>query len=215
MSGDPVFLRAFDAGEDLHATVASQMFGARVSKTENPELRQRAKAINFGLVYGMGAPALAASLGVTPPQGQELLDRYFRTFPRIKDFLEASVEKALQKGYSETLLGRRLSFSREELDADNARGELSRIMKNMPIQGTSADMTKLAMVRVHERLLEDTGGDAGLVNTIHDELVVECEASAGEQVAAAVRTEMEDAHRALCKRVPPLVEVQVARHWQH
>jgi DNA polymerase-1 len=88
-------------------------------------------------------------------------------------------------------------------------------MKNMPIQGTSADMTKLAMVRVHERLQDDTGGSAGLVNTVHDELVVECEAADGERVAAAVRHEMEEAHRTLLKRVPPLVEVHVARHWEH
>lgn len=215
MAEDPVFLRAFDAGEDLHSTVATSMFGVRVSKTENPELRQRAKAINFGLVYGMGAPALAASLGVSAAQGQELLDRYFKTFPRIRDHLEGSVARALKLGYAETLLSRRLHFDRDALAADNARGELGRIMKNMPIQGTSADMTKLAMVRVHERLLEETGGDAGLVNTVHDELVVECAAQDGARVAAAVRHEMEDAHRTLLKRVPPLVEVHVAPHWEH
>jgi DNA polymerase I len=215
LAQDPVFVRAFDAGEDLHSTVATSMFGVKVSKSENSELRQRAKAINFGLVYGMGAPALAASLGVSATQGQELLDRYFKTFPRIRDYLEGSVERALKVGYAETILQRRLHFDRDALAADNARGELGRIMKNMPIQGTSADMTKLAMVRVHERLHEDTGGSAGLVNTVHDELVVECDESDGARVAAAVRHEMEEAHKTLLKRVPPLVEVQVAPHWQH
>jgi DNA polymerase-1 len=92
-------------------------------------------------------------------------------------------------------------------------------MKNMPIQGTSADMTKLAMVRIHEHLCQQVHrqqlNDAGLVNTVHDELVVECATEDAERVAALVRVEMEQAHMTLCKRVPPLVEVQVAPHWQH
>ena len=212
---DPVFLEAFARGEDLHATVATQMFGDKVSKTERPELRQRAKAINFGLVYGMGPQALASSLGVDRAVAEELLARYFKTFPKIRDYLEDSVDVALQRGYSETLLGRRLYFAAEQLRGDNARGELSRIMKNMPIQGSSADMTKLAMVRVHERLLDETKGSAGLVNTVHDELVVECSEADGTRVADIVRQEMEAAHRTLLKRVPPLVEVHVAEHWQH
>jgi DNA polymerase-1 len=216
LAGDPVFVRAFDAGEDLHSIVATSMFGKPVSKTENPELRQRAKAINFGLVYGMGPPALAASLGVTLEAGTELLERYFRTFPRIREYLEGSVTTALARGYSETILGRRLTYDREQLESDNARGELGRIMKNMPIQGASADMTKLAMVRVHERLCEEfPSRSAGLVNTVHDELVVECDEADAANVAAAVQHEMSEAHRTLLKRVPPLVEVQVARHWQH
>lgn len=214
LAKDPVFLKAFEAGEDLHSTVASRMFQKPVSKTENPELRQRAKAINFGLVYGMGAAALATSLGVPVDEGERLLQQYFKTFPRIKDHLEGSVQTALQKGYAETILGRRLVFDKETLEGPNARGELSRIAKNMPIQGTSADMTKLAMVRVHERLVDEHPG-AGLVNTIHDELVVECDEAEGEKVAKAVRAEMEDAHKALLKTVPPLVEVHVGPHWHH
>ena len=215
LAGDPVFRRAFDAGEDLHATVASTMFGKPVSKTQNPELRARAKGINFGLVYGMGAPALAASLGVEVSEGERLLAQYFKTFPKIRDYLEGSVETALAKGYAQTVLGRRLVFDKHALAATNARGELGRIAKNMPIQGTSADMTKLAMVRVHERLLDDFAGRAGLVNTIHDELVVECDAADGQEVAAAVREEMADAHRTLLQVVPPLVEVHVGPHWIH
>jgi DNA polymerase-1 len=215
LAGDPVFLEAFERGEDLHATVASSMFGVPVSKTENPELRQRAKAINFGLVYGMGPAALSSSLGVDRAAGEELLARYFKTFPRIRAYLEGSVDVALRRGYSETILGRRLFFESSVLQGDNARGELSRIMKNMPIQGTSADMTKLAMVRLHERLLDRFAGRAGLVNTVHDELVVECDAHDGAAVADCVRDEMEEAHRTLLKRVPPLVEVHVGTMWAH
>ncbi len=210
LAQDPVFLRAFDAGEDLHSTVATSMFGVKVSKTENSELRQRAKAINFGLVYGMGAPALSMSLGVSAEVGQQLLDKYFKTFPRIREHLEDSVRTALARGYSETILGRRLTYDVEQLKSDNARGELGRIMKNMPIQGASADMTKLAMVRVHERLTPPhTRPSAGLVNTIHDELVVECDADEADEVSACVTAEMEQAHRTLLRRVPPLVETHV------
>ena len=214
LSGDRVFLDAFARGEDLHSTVASTMFGVPVSKTENAHLRHRAKGINFGLVYGMGAAGLAAQLKCPREEAEELLARYFATFPGVKRHLDESVDRALSLGFAETMLGRRLRFDPSILDGKNARGELSRVAKNMPIQGTSADMTKLAMVRVHERL-RDEGRDAGLVNTIHDELVVECAAADGEAVARVVVAEMEAAHAALLKRVPPLVEVHVGPHWMH
>ncbi|MDP2340280.1 MAG: DNA polymerase [Deltaproteobacteria bacterium] len=215
LAEDPVFLAAFARGEDLHSTVATSMFGVPVSKTENAELRQRAKAINFGLVYGMGPAALSTSLNVDRATGEELLARYFRTFPRVRDYLEGCVDVALKRGFSETVLGRRLFFDDATLSAPNARGELSRIMKNMPIQGCSADMTKLAMVRVHERLLEETRGSAGLVNTVHDELVVECDDVDGPGVSDIVREEMEEAHRTLLKKVPPFVELHLGPTWHH
>ncbi len=215
LSGDPVFLAAFERGDDLHATVASTMFGKPVSKSENPELRQRAKAINFGLVYGMGPAALASSLNVRLDEGERLLEQYFKTFPRVRAYLEGNVDTALSRGWAETVLGRRLVFDKDTLKGPNARGELSRIAKNMPIQGTSADMTKLAMVRVHERLVDAFSGSAGLVNTIHDELVVECDEADGDAVAAAVDHEMSEAHRTLLRAVPPRVEVHVGPSWHH
>ena len=214
LSGDPRFLEAFAKGDDLHSVVASQVFGVPVSKTENAPLRKQAKAINFGLCYGMGAQAFAAQIGQSKEQAQTLLDRYFATFPRIKRTLEGLVDEALERGYAKTLLGRRLYFDPEVLEQKNARGELSRIAKNMPIQGTSADMTKLAMVRVHERLTRDFH-DAGLVNTVHDELVVECDEGDAHAVGDAVRDEMEQAHLTLVPHVPPLVDVSVGPYWSH
>jgi DNA polymerase-1 len=214
LSGDPVFLEAFERGDDLHSRVASEIFGQPVSKTENPELRARAKAINFGLCYGMGAGALGASVGVGEEEGRKLLDDYFRAFPRIKGYLEASVDKALKAGFAQTRLGRRLKFSEEALRGENPRGELGRIAKNMPIQGTSADMTKLAMVRVHERLREGFS-DAGLVNTVHDELVVECDEAEKDAVVEAVREEMSAAHSTLLRKVPPVVDAEASAYWTH
>jgi DNA polymerase I len=213
LAGDERFLEAFARGDDLHSVVAQSMFGEPVSKTENPHLRKKAKAINFGLVYGMGASALGAQVGVSASEASELLERYFERFPKIRGYLEGSVDEALARGYAKTILGRRLRFDRDVLASKDARQELSRIAKNMPIQGTSADMTKLAMVRVHERLRGFR--DAGLINTVHDELVAECREADAVEVARAVGEEMGAAHETLLKKVPPLVEVHVGEHWQH
>src|SRR5690606_18329451 len=135
LCGDEKFLAAFEQDLDLHSVVAAEMFGEKVSKTENAHLRKKAKAINFGLVYGMGKAALAASVGTDVDEAGRLLDRYFERFPRVRAYLEGSVDEALQRGYAETVLGRRLRFDADTLAAENARGELSRIAKNMPIQG--------------------------------------------------------------------------------
>ena len=182
MSGDPVFADAFARGDDLHAIVASSMFGERVSKTENPELRQRAKAINFGLVYGMGAAGLGRQIGVDVDAARALLERYFTTFPKIRAFLEGNARRALQRGWAVTLTGRRLYL---EVGGDrSARAAAERIAKNMPIQGTSADMTKLALGKLRTALEAHPG--AFPVNAVHDEIVVECDASAVDAVRHSV-----------------------------
>jgi DNA polymerase I len=209
LSGDPVFRAAFLQQEDLHSTVATTLFGVPVSKTENAHLRHRAKGINFGLVYGMGPAGLAASLGIDRGAAEELLSSYFQRFPRIRGYLEGSVDEALRKGYSETMLGRRLAYDFQDMSLDQARGHYGRIMKNMPIQGTSADMTKLAMVRVHERLQAAFAGSAGLVNCVHDELVVECDKDDAAHVLHLVQEEMSEAHRTLLPDIPPAVDAGI------
>ncbi|MCP4499651.1 MAG: hypothetical protein GY822_06755 [Deltaproteobacteria bacterium] len=213
LSGDERFLDFFARGVDLHAAVASRLFRQEVSKETNPELRQQAKAINFGLCYGMGAQSLGNQLGLSLSDAERLLEKYFAAFPGIQRKLETLVDDALRKGYAQTLLGRKLHFDVEVLRGPNARGELSRIAKNMPIQGSSADMTKLAMVLLSERLLQFD--DAGLVNTVHDELVVECAAHEMTEVATAVENAMCDAHRILLHVVPPQVDVHIGDVWMH
>jgi DNA polymerase I len=123
LSGDRVFLDAFSRGEDLHSTVAATMFGVPVSKTENAHLRHRAKGINFGLVYGMGAQGLSAQLKCPREEADALLAKYFATFPGVKRYLDESVDRALALGFAETVLGRRLRFDTAVLDGKNARGE--------------------------------------------------------------------------------------------
>ena len=207
LSGDRSFLEAFERDEDLHSRVASEMFQKPVSKQENAHLRQRAKAINFGLIYGMGHRALAAQVGVSEQEARVLLQQYFEAYPGIAEFLERSVTKARRNGFAETVLKRRL-----HLDANDS--QLSRIEKNMPIQGTSAEIAKLAMARLNERLWNHHP-DSFLVNMIHDELVVECPKEDGELIAKAVVEEMERAQRTLLPNVKPKADVHVGTTWHH
>lgn len=210
VSGDPVFVRTFAEGGDLHAIVATKMFGKEVSKTEHPELRSRAKAISFGLVYGMGAGGLAAQLDCPVSEAETLLDQYFRTYPKIRTWLERTAEAGMKRGWAETLAGRRLYL--EETDDPERKSQLSRIARNMPIQGTSADITKLAMARV-VRAFRQEGLDAFLVNSVHDELVVEVAEGDAEAAAEVLRREMVAAGAAFLKKVPMEVDVHVGEHW--
>ncbi|MEM7495442.1 MAG: DNA polymerase A family protein [Myxococcota bacterium] len=212
LCGDPNFLRAFEEGRDLHSEVATRLFGVPVDKENNSHLRKQAKTITFGLLYGMGTSALARRLNIPPRQADDLMHRYFAAHPRLKAYLDHSVQQALQRGFARTTLGRRLPLDQEQDGHDRAR--FSRIARNMPIQGTGADMLKLAMARLHERLAREFPS-AGLVNTVHDELVVECANEHATGVAALVKREMEGAEQTLLPNVKPQVDVHVGRHWEH
>ncbi len=210
MSGDPVFAEAFARGDDLHARVASRVFGKPVSKSEHPELRERAKAVSFGLVYGMGAQGLARTIDAPLAQAEELLTRYFQSFPKIKGFLEHTAKEALERGFARTLAGRRLYLSPGE--DRSSRSAAERVAKNMPIQGTSADITKLALGRLHAALADIP--EAHLVNTVHDEIVVECRQADAGAVEAVMQREMQAAGAELLRKVPVAVDVAVTATWQ-
>ena len=209
MSGDPVFADAFGRGEDLHARVASEVFGKHVSKTENPDLRERAKAINFGLAYGMGAGGLARATSTSVTQARELLERYFMTFPRIRTFLDHSAADSLARGYARTMTGRRLYL--DVGDDRGERGQAARLAKNMPIQGTSADITKIALARLRKRLT--AFHDAVIVNTVHDEVVVECDATEADAIRDALGDEMRQAGAEVLRSIPVGVDVIVSTEW--
>jgi DNA polymerase I len=211
LSEDPVFLEAFEKGEDLHSRVASRIFQKSVSRTENPDLRARAKLINFGLVYGMGGEALAHELGLDRAAGDALLETYFRSFPRIRRYLEGASKEAVERGYATTLSGRKLWFvDARRSGKDNAA--LLRLARNMPVQGSSADMTKLAMARL-VRSFRAEQRDAFLVNMVHDELVVECRADQAESVRKQMVDAMVSAGQAFLKKVPIEVETSIADSW--
>ncbi|NJK89714.1 MAG: hypothetical protein HC923_10140 [Myxococcales bacterium] len=211
MSKDPVFLEAFGRGEDLHAKVAKRLFQREVSKTDNPELRERAKAINFGLAYGMSAAGLAAELDISERDARELLEAHFRAFPKIRSFLDEASQQALRRGFAETLTGRRMWFTDMRREGKD-EASLVRIAKNMPIQGTNADMTKLAMSRF-SREAARRGLDAFLVNMVHDELVVECDESQAEVVTEVLKRSMISAGAELLRSVPVEVDVSIGSSW--
>lgn len=210
-SRDPVFLRTLCAGGDLHAIVASQVFGKPVSKTENPELRARAKAINFGLAYGMGAQGLANQIAVPLSEAEHLLERYFRAFPRIRDYLNGSARQALHRGVAETMGGRRYWFIDMKRDGKD-EGTMLRVAKNMPIQGTNADMSKIAMARII-RAFRAGGLDAFMVNMVHDEMVVEVAASQAEPVREIIVREMISGAAEFIRAVPVEVDAKIGETW--
>ncbi len=212
-SGDRAFVNTFQRGGDLHAIVASEIFGVTVSKQQNPQLRERAKAINFGLAYGMGAAGLAAVTGITQDEAERLLAQYFRAYPRVRDYLEGSARLALARGYAETLGGRRLSLQPGESIEGPELAALQRVAKNMPIQGTNADMLKVAMAGIRARLGEE-GRDACVVNCVHDELLLEASADDAWDVAELTREEMVRAGERYISQVPVEVDVSVGEAWQ-
>jgi DNA polymerase-1 len=211
MSRDPVFVNTLASGGDLHSIVAARMFGKPVSKTENPDLRARAKAINFGLAYGMGAGGLAHQLGVEESVAEGMLKQYFRQFPKVRSFLDESAREALRKGVCMTLAGRRFWFMDMRRDGKDG-ASMARIAKNMPIQGTNADITKIAMLRI-VRAVSAAKLDAFLVNMVHDEIVVEAAEGDAEAVKDIVVREMMSAGAELVKAVPMTVDVSISDAW--
>jgi DNA polymerase-1 len=209
LAEDPGLVAAFRAGEDIHRATAARIFGL-LPGAVTAELRGRAKAINFGVLYGMGEQRLARETGIPPKEAREFIEAYFRTYPRVKAFHEERIGMALREGYVETLLGRRRYIRDELLSPDggvaaNARNNAI----NTPIQGTAADLVKLAMIRVHARL-RDSGLDAHLLLQVHDELVLECPAAQVGDLRALLKDAME---KVADLRVPLLVEVGDGENW--
>lgn len=212
LSRDPVFVDTFRNNQDLHSIVATQMFRKPVSKKENKELRDRAKVINFGLAYGMGAQALALTLNASPREAETLLRDYFRNFPKIKEYLENSARVALSRGYAETIGGRKRYFHIPNGEDKAARAAIERQAKNMPIQGCNADMIKLALILVRDEF-KQRKINAKLVNTVHDEMVVECDSDMAEEVASIIKHKMLEAGEHYLKTIPIEVEFTIADHW--
>ncbi len=191
LSGDEGLRTAFESGTDIHTATSARIFGLPEEQVD-AELRRRAKAVNYGLAYGMNAYGLASRLEIAPDEAQEFIDAYFASFPQIKDFLERQVAKATAEGFTETLLGRRRYLP--ELQASNPRvRDMGRRMAlNAPIQGSAADVFKLGMIAV-DRTLEGSELDCRMLLTVHDELVFEVPSDAVEAAAALVKEQMESA----------------------
>jgi DNA polymerase-1 len=191
ITGDPGLTEAFSNDDDIHTATAAKIYGFPVDEVPR-DVRDRAKAINFGLAYGMNAYGLAQRLGITPDEAQEFIDAYFTTFPKGKEFMSSGVRDAYRDGYTMTLLGRRRYI--EELTQRNPRirqmGERQAL--NAPIQGTAADIIKLAMIGV-DAGLRKAGLNARMVLTVHDELLFEVPDAELDATREAVRSLMEQA----------------------
>jgi DNA polymerase-1 len=192
LSGDEGLRAAFAAGDDVHAATAAAVFGLPIDQVDG-ELRRRAKAVNYGLAYGMNAWGLAQRLDIAPDEAQEIMDGYFAGFPKIKEYLAAQVERARLDGYTETLLGRRRYIP--ELTSDNRRirelGERQAL--NAPIQGGASDIFKVAMIGVDRALADAPDLGCAMLLTVHDELVFEVPEMSVEDAAQVVRDAMEHA----------------------
>jgi DNA polymerase-1 len=188
LSNDERLLAAFASGEDLHATVAGLVFGVKQSEVD-PEMRRQMKAMSYGLAYGLSSYGLAAQLDISPPAAQQLMDTYFERFGGIRDYLKTVVEDARKVGYTETIMGRRRYLPDLMHDNRQRREVAERMALNAPIQGSAADIIKLAMLNV-QTAIEKEKLKSRLLLQIHDELILEVVAGEEEKVSELVRREM-------------------------
>ncbi|WP_432697048.1 DNA polymerase I [Marinobacterium sp. YM272] len=209
LSGDKGLLEAFSRGEDIHRATAAEVFKVKVDEV-SADQRRSAKAINFGLIYGMSAFGLAKQIGVGRKDAQTYIDHYFETYPGVQRYMDGTRERAREQGYVETIFGRRLYLP--EINARNPmrRQAAERTAINAPMQGTAADIIKKAMVQV-DNWLTDSGFDARMIMQVHDELVFEVRESEVEAFLAKVHPLME---QAASLDVPLLVEAQAGDNWE-
>lgn len=208
LSGDEHLVRAFNEGEDFHAETAARVFGVPVSEV-TPDLRSRAKAVNFGIVYGQQAYGLSQSLHISMAEARDMIDRYYEAYPGVRTFLDNVVARAKQTGYAETMYGRRRHIPELKAKNPQLRGFGERTAMNHPMQGTAADIIKIAMARVSRRL-EEEGFAAHMILQVHDELDFECPVNEVERLTTMVRDVME---HVVDLRVPLIAEASTGVTW--
>ena len=208
ISGDEAMCRAFRSGEDFHTLTAARVFHVKPQDV-TPEMRRRAKAVNFGVVYGISPFSLSQDIGVTVAEAKEYMERYFQTYTGVRAYMDRIVEQARADGYVETLMHRRRALPELKSSNHNLRAFGERVALNMPIQGTAADLMKLAMVRV-ERRLADEGLAAQLIMQVHDELIVECPEDEAARVQALLEEEMSGV---MTLAVPLPAEAHCGKNW--
>ncbi|MFN7946617.1 MAG: DNA polymerase [Blastocatellia bacterium] len=205
---DPVLMQAFTSGEDLHRTTAAQMLRIPLDQVTS-EQREMAKRLNYGIIYGMGADGLAGMLDVPVEEAGKMMDRYFKTYAGIERWLRFTAEMAVRESRSRTAAGR-LWIHRFDTSDHTQLSALRRVAKNAPIQGTSSDILKLAIRMVDDAL---QGRAAQIINSIHDELVVECDAAIAEETAPLISEQMIAAAREFLRAVPVVVDAKVTETW--
>ena len=207
-SGDAAMVDAFRNGEDIHARTASEIFDVP-PEWVTPELRSRAKAVNFGLIYGISGFGLSRNTGVSRREAGEFIARYFEKYPGVKRFMDESASEGARRGYALTLMGRRRYLPELQSPKAPIREFGKRAAMNTPVQGTAADIIKLAMVRV-DQALRDNGLQSRLILQVHDELLLECPPEEAQQVSGLLRQAMEEV---ITLRVPLVAEVHQGANW--
>ncbi len=208
LANDKAMINAFKNGEDIHTKTAGEVFNMPPLLV-TPKMRSSAKAVNFGIVYGIGAFSLGQDIGVSRAEAQKYIDGYFATYPEIANYMNKSVETAKEKGFASTMFGRRRYLPELKSSNGNLRAFGERVARNMPIQGTAADIIKLAMIKTRDKLLE-SGLDARVILQVHDELIVEAEESIAKEAGKILEQEMEDAVKLM---VPLLVDIHRGKDW--
>ena len=209
ISGDETMIQAFRAGEDIHARTAAEVYGVPLEAVTQ-QMRSACKAVNFGIVYGISDFALAKNIGVTRAEARGFIDRYFERYSGVRAYMDAAVQSAREKGYAETLMGRRRYLPEINSGNFNVRSFGERCAMNSPIQGTAADIIKLAMIRVADAL-KAAGMRSRLILQVHDELILEAPEDEAAQAQQLLKNEMENVMRL---SVPLTVDVTVGENWR-
>ena len=205
---DDTMQAAFKNGLDIHTVTASQVFGVPAEEV-TALMRRHAKAVNFGIVYGISEFSLSEDIGVSRWEAKDYIDSYLAKYPGVRDYMKNVVAKARETGYTATLYGRKRYIPELSSSNFNIRSGAERIALNTPIQGTAADLIKLAMIRV-DKALQDQFPEAQLILQVHDELIVECPEAIAEEVAALVSREME---QVASLNVPLTAEAKWGKSW--
>lgn len=208
ISGENNMLEAFNQGADIHASTAAKLFKIPIEEVSKIQ-RSQAKTVNFGIIYGQGAFALAEQTGLSRSEAKAMIDAYYETYPRLREYMDEQVKKARDLGYVETILGRKRHLT--DINSNNfvVRGHAERNAVNAPIQGSAADIIKLAMIRIDQQL-EEKKMNTKMLLQVHDELVFESPISEIEKASKLIKTEMESAYPT---KVPLVVEVGVGDNW--
>jgi DNA polymerase-1 len=209
MSGDPVLTASFLSGEDIHTRTAAEVFGVPPLMV-TPDLRRNAKAVNFGIVYGQTPFGLATQLGIDRREAELYIHAYFERYSGVKKFIQATIEEARRTGVSKTLLGRERPIPDMHARNPNARSFAERTAVNTPLQGTAADLIKIAMIRI-DRGLREADYRSRMLLQVHDELLLEAPAEEASEVRQLVKREMENVYKL---RVPLVVDVGVGTDWR-
>ncbi|PIE46465.1 MAG: DNA polymerase I, partial [Gammaproteobacteria bacterium] len=208
LSGDMQMQEAFKRNEDIHTATAAKIFKVRPEEVTS-EMRRQAKMANFGIIYGISAWGLAERLDISRSEGKQLIEGYFASYPRVKKFMDEAVHKAREKGYVETIMQRRRYL--KDINSNNAivRGVAERNAINAPIQGSAADIIKIAMIRIH-KMMQEANLRSEMILQVHDELNFNCIRSELKQLRHIIKEGMENAVQL---SVPLTAEIGVGENW--